>query len=247
MAKYNRVYNTKTGNISVDISDSDVERGATKFIVKDCEMNANYISSRQTHVIYTNCKFNTFNGSKMTIKDSVIYPTSYLGGELYFENCQFKNLEEDGGDIIFRFNELDAVRKFDNCKFIGKTSFSNNNYFNSVICNSCTFEDLSLNVGVCGEDNKPGIEFNNCNITSTADNFIYFGPYAYSRGRYNIAFNNSVLNISAGNLIYMYGKPTLDSKVLFSNCTINKSKGALLSGYGTITNATDVALDLRFA
>ena len=184
--------------------------------------------------------------ANMVIKDSVIYPTSYLGDKLYFTDCTFKNLEQEGGEIGFSFNLLDAVREFNNCKFVGKTTLKNHNGFNTGTFNNCTFDDMNLSVGCSGENNKPGIVFNNCNIKSTAEHFINFGPHAYSRGSYNIKFNNSRLELSAGNLIYMYSKPTAGSIISFNECTIVKNEGKLLNGYSSISNMEEVELSLVF-
>ena len=245
-SKYNRVYNVKTGNINVSVTEADIARGTHKFLVKDCKMAASYINSTQELVLYKNCKFTQFNGNNLTIEESVIYPTSYLGDKLYFKNCIFKNLEEEGGSITFRFNQLDAVRKFDNCTFYGETNLINNNNFNTGEFNNCTFEDVRINVGASAEENKPGIIFNKCNIKSKGDRFIYFGPFAYSVGRYNVEFNDSNIELSDGLLIYMYATPTLDSKVVFNNCKIKQSGGILFGGYGAITNKKDIALDVIF-
>ena len=95
------------------------------------------------------------------------------------------------------------------------------------------------------ESNKP-ITFNNCEINSTAQNFIHFGPFAYSRGYIKIDFNNCKMNLGEGDLIYLYAKPTGATSVNFNKCTIVKDTGKLLTGWGSISNNAEYALKLNF-
>ena len=246
VSKYNRLYNVKTGNITADVSESDVSRGAEEFKIRNCEISATYIGSTYKLVTYENCTFPMFNGSNLNLKNCTVYPTSYLGDNLYFDNCIFKNLEEENGDISFSFNLINATREFNNCKFYGKTTLRNHNNFNSGTFNNCYFEDMSMSIGLSTEENNKDIVFNNCEINSTAENFIHIGPYAYSRGYINIGFNNCKLNLSKDNLIYLYGKTTGNSVISFNKCTIAKDEGKLLNGYGTLSNNAEYALKLNF-
>ena len=190
VSKYNRLYGVKTTNICVDVSDGDVTRGAEEFKIRDCEISGTYLGSSYKYVTYENCTFPLFNGSNLTLKNCTVYPTSYLGDNLYFENCTFKNLEQENGDIGFSFNLLNATRVFKNCKFLGKTTMKNHNGFNSGTFAGCYFQDLNMTVGLNTEETNKSITFNNCEINSTAQNFIHFGPFAYSRGYIKIDFNN---------------------------------------------------------
>ena len=129
VSKYNRLYGVKTGNITADVSEGDQTRGAEEFKIRNCEISGTYLGSSYKYVTYENCTFPLFNGSNLTLKNCTVYPTSYLGDNLYFENCTFKNLEQENGDIGFSFNLLNATRVFKNCKFLGKTTMKNHNGF----------------------------------------------------------------------------------------------------------------------
>jgi hypothetical protein len=246
ISKYNRVYNVKTGNVKILISDDDKKKGAEKFIVKDCTIEANYIESDASLVTYTNCVFTQFNGSKIRVENSIIYPTSYQGGELYFKNCEFKNLDTPGDEITLSFNALDVTRVFDNCKFIGKTHFRNHNYFNTVTCNNCEFEDLYITVGASDEEKKPNIEFNNCNINSNSESFIKFGPYGYSQGRYKIIFNNSDIKLVSTTIINMFAQPLSDSSVTFNKCNIQHNDSKVIAPSNSSKQDENVALKIDF-
>jgi hypothetical protein len=251
ISKYNRLYNVKTGNITVGISESDMARGAIDFKVRNCEITGSYLSSAYEKVTYEDCVFPAFNGSKLTLKNCTIHPTSYLNEHLYFKDCTFKNLETEGGDIGFSFNTLNATRVFDKCKFYGKTSLNTHNYFNSATFNDCYFEDVSMKVCLSDEkaavEAKSKIEFNNCEINSSADRFIEFGPFAYSTGYINVGFNNCKMNMSGNTIMYMYGKPSGSATVDFTNCNVTSTDTKLLDGYGNITDKSDVALAVKFS
>lgn len=246
VSKYNRLYGVKTGNITADVSEGDQTRGAEEFKIRNCEISATYIGSSYKYVTYENCTFPLFNGSNLTLKNCTVYPTSYLGDNLYFENCTFKNLEQENGDIGFSFNLLNATRVFKNCKFLGKTTMKNHNGFNSGTFEGCYFQDLNMTVGLSTADTNKSIVFNNCEINSTAQNFIHFGPFAYSRGYIKIDFNNCKMNLGEGDLIYLYAKPTGATSVNFNKCTIVKDTGKLLTGWGSISNNAEYALKLNF-
>lgn len=246
VSKYNRLYGVKTTNICVDVSDGDVTRGAEEFKIRDCEISGTYLGSSYKYVTYEKCTFPLFNGSNLTLKNCTVYPTSYLGDNLYFENCTFKNLEQENGDIGFSFNLLNATRVFKNCKFLGKTTMKNHNGFNSGTFAGCYFQDLNMTVGLNTEETNKSITFNNCEINSTAQNFIHFGPFAYSRGYIKIDFNNCKMNLGEGDLIYLYAKPTGATSVNFNKCTIVKDTGKLLNGYGSLSNNAEYALKLNF-
>lgn len=246
VSKYNRLYGVKTTNICVDVSDGDVTRGAEEFKIRDCEISGTYLGSSYKYVTYENCTFPLFNGSNLKLKNCTVYPTSYLGDNLYFENCTFKNLEQENGDIGFSFNLLNATRVFKNCKFLGKTTMKNHNGFNSGTFAGCYFQDLNMTVGLNTEETNKSITFNNCEINSTAQNFIHFGPFAYSRGYIKIDFNNCKMNLGEGDLIYLYAKPTGATSVNFNKCTIVKDTGKLLNGYGSLSNNAEYALKLNF-
>ena len=76
-----------------------------------------------------------------------------------------------------------------------------------------------MTVGI--SDSEGEIVFNNSIINSTANRFISTGPFAYSKGRFKIVFNNCTFNLKdKTELIYFYGTPT-NGIIEFNNCTFN--------------------------
>ena len=121
------------------------------------------------------------------------------------------------------------------------------NYFNSGTFKGCEFEDLSINIGLGAKETCIGIDFVDCTIQSTADNFIYLGPYAYSRGYVDVNFNNCNITHTGDNFIYSYGRATNESVIKFDNCTVNKNSGKLITGNGKVGGDDDVtSLDVIF-
>ena len=244
LTAFGRIYDNNCGNINFSQSDRTFSVPA-KFKVKNCTINASYLSSVPNRVVYENCTFPSFNGSAGTFRNCTIQPTSYLGSELYFYDCTFKNLAGDGETVNFRFNiPVDADRLFENCKFEGKTAFLNNNSFHTGLFKKCEFDDLSMVVGV--DDTQTSILFEDCRIKSTAENFLYAGPFAYSLSYMNVIFRNCEITHTGNNLIYLYAKTNNNSQILFENCTVNKTEGTLLTGWNLKGAPEDTSLDVIF-
>ena len=244
LTAFGRIYDNNCGNINFSQSDRTFSVPA-KFKVKNCTINASYLSSVPNRVVYENCTFPSFNGSAGTFRNCTIQPTSYLGSELYFYDCTFKNLAGDGETVNFRFNiPVDADRLFENCKFEGKTAFLNNNSFHTGLFKKCEFDDLSMVVGV--DATQTSILFEDCRIKSTAENFLYAGPFAYSLSYMNVIFRNCEITHTGNNLIYLYAKTNNNSQILFENCTVNKTEGTLLTGWNLKGAPEDTSLDVIF-
>ena len=197
-------------------------------------------------VIYENCTFSKFGGKSVVCQNCTINSSGYLGENLYFYDCIFEN--PSGEEEVLSLNVYDAERVFENCKFNGKTILKNHNYFNSGIFKACEFEDLRMTVGVSNskETNK-GIKFIDCDIRSTADDLIYIGPFAYSSGYLNMDFKNCNITHTGNNFIYSYGRATNESVIKFDNCTVNKNSGKLITGNGKVGGDDDVtSLDVIF-
>ena len=241
---FGRIYDNTCGNINFAMSDRAFSVPA-KYKVKNCTINGYYVASVPNRVIYENCTFPTFSGSKGTFKNCTIQPTSYLGNELYFYDCTFKNLAGDGETVNFRFNvPADADRVFENCTFEGKTEFLNNNNFHSAVFRNCEFDDLSMTVGV--DTVQSSILFEKCKIHSTADNFIYVGPFGYSYNYISLIFKECDITHTGQNLIYLMAKPNNNSQILFEDSTVNKSAGALLMGGNLKGAPEDTSIDIIF-
>lgn len=245
VCKYSRIYDVKSGNIC--ISHSTTESGTFEEVkVRNCEIVGAGLNSSIDIVTYEDCVFTKLSGANYVLKNCVAQPQPYWGENTYCYNCEFKNLETPGGEISFSFNKFDAERVFENCKFTGKTGLKHHNYFNSGTFKGCEFEDLSINIGLGAKETCIGIDFVDCTIQSTADNFIYLGPYAYSRGYVDVNFNNCNITHTGENLIYSMGKATEESIIEFDNCTINKDSGKLVTGYGSLAAVTEASLDVIF-
>ena len=194
---FGRIYNNTCGNINFALSSTTFTVPA-KYKVKNCTINASYVISVPNRVVYEDCTFPSFNGSAATFRNCVIQPTPYLGNELYFYDCTFKNLEEEGGEVQFSFNiPANADRVFENCTFEGKTALLNHNSFHSGVFRNCDFEDLSMIIGVDADPSS--ILFDKCRINSTADNFIYVGPHAYSINYMNLIFKECDITHTGNN------------------------------------------------
>ena len=244
LTAFGRIYDNICGNINFALSNRAFTVPA-KYKVKNCTISASYLNSVPNRVVYENCTFPAFNGSAGTFRNCVIQPTSYLGDELYFYGCTFKNLAGDGETVNFRFNvPSNADRVFENCTFEGKTAFLNNNSFHSGTFRNCEFEDLSMVVGVDAATSS--ILFETCKINSTADNFIYVGPFAYSINYINLMFKDCDITHAGNNLIYLYAKTNNNSQILFENSNINKQEGTLLTGYGLKGASQEISLDVLF-
>ena len=244
LTSFGRIYDNNCGNINFWVSSSTVTVPA-RYKVKNCTINAYYLSSVPNRVVYEDCTFPTFNGSKGTFENCTIQPTSYLGNELYFYGCTFKNLAGNGEAVKFQFNiPANADRVFEDCTFEGKTKFLDNNCFHSGVFRNCEFEDLSMAVAV--EATKASILFEKCTIGSTAEHFIYVGPLVQSDEYLNVIFKECDITHMGKNLIYLFGKAKDNSQILFEDSTIHKEEGTLLTGYSLKTAPDDMSLDIIF-
>ena len=246
VCKYSRLYDVKSGNICV--SHSSTESGFfEEFKVRNCEIEGTYLNSSTDIVTYENCVFPKLSGMNFVLKNCVVQPQPYWGENIYCYNCEFKNLETHGGEIGFSLNKFDSERLFENCKFTGKTVLKNHNYFNSGTFKGCEFDDLSMIIGVSNaKETNIGVDFIDCKIASTAENFIYLGPFAYSRGYMDLNFSNCNITHTGANLIYSYARATDDSIIEFDQCTITKDSGSLITGYGNFKEDTTTSLDIIF-
>ena len=244
LTAFGRIYDNNCGNINFAQSDRTFSVPA-RYKVKNCTISASYLVSVPNRVVYENCTFPSFNGSAGTFKNCTIQPTSYLGNELYFYDCTFKNLAGDGETVNLSFNvPVDADRIFENCKFEGKTALLNHNMFHTGLFKKCEFEDLSMVVGV--DSTQISILFEDCNIKSTAENLLYVGPHAYSLSYLNVIFRNCDITHTGSNFIYLYAKTNNNSQILFENCTVNKTEGTLLTGWNMRGLPEDTSLDVIF-
>ena len=236
------------GNISfMDCTSKDAPASHVK--VKNCTVKGSDIKAVPGLTEYDKCTFTALQTSAASFRDCTIEPTGYIGGNLSFINCTFKDVDGDGKPVQLRFNTpADADRVFENCKFVGKTEFLNNNSFHSGVFRGCSFDDLSMVPAV--DPAKVSILFDNCKIKSTADEFIHTGPFVYSTDYLNLVFNNCEITHTGDKFIYLYAKTNGKSQILFNNCTVNKSKGTLITGWdlkGTgYKNSLEMSLDLTF-
>ena len=245
ISKYHRIDGVKTGRIIVAYEDFDYDIGIEKFVVKNCEITEGGSYSKYNMVTYDKCVFTNFAGSDMKVTNSVIYPTSHLTTNLYFDNCIFKNLNEEGGDIELWFNRMNVDRIFDNCKFVGKTTILNKNLCNSGVFNNCEFDDLSMEINCENNVSTQGMQFNNCKINSTRDKFIFLGPWYYSTGTMNVEFNKCDINLGAGTIVDILGMPIGESKIVFNDCNLLKEEGTIITG-NKLETKDNLKLDIIF-
>lgn len=249
---YGRIYNNNCGKISFGDYRS-VKTSEVALKVKDCYIKND--SNTTTHttsvldaVVYENCTFPYFSGDNATLVNCTVQPAEQIRFNLHFYDCTFKVLDGVSSEVFFNFSNIDNVdRVFENCTFEGKTRFSV--FLRSAEFKNCTFDDLELYVGTGNDQER--LTFENCDINSTSDHFLQTGPYYYSRGYLNVTFKDCNITHTGTDLIYLFGKPLQNSQILFSDCTINKSSGVLLSGYTNYSseeqNLTNTALNVIFS
>ena len=243
-SKFCRNYNNKVASCAVTHGNETEE--LSKHKVKNCVI-ANGRDASIDAVVYDNCTFTGFGCSKIVCTNCTINSNWYLGDQLYFYDCVFENTTDSTEEMPFKFNLNDATRVYEDCTFKGKSAFICNNAFNSGLFKNCTFEDLRIRVGLCEKTDNTLIEFDNCTIASSASDFIYLGPNAYTKGYMNLKFNNCNITHTGDNFIYSYGRATNESVIKFDNCTVNKNSGKLITGNGKVGGDDDVtSLDVIF-
>ncbi len=205
-----------------------------------------WITSVADKVVYENCTFPNLTGEHATFKDCVIQPGGRLGNDLYFYNCTFKTLDGTSDPVTVKFTEpYSGNRLFENCKFIGKTSLQDSFHFGTF--KKCSFEDLRITAVV--HEAKSEITFEDCSIRSSQEEFLYIGPWVRSLEYINVVFRNCEITHTGNKLIYLYARTKTNSRVLFENCTINKTNGWLVSGYSGYDFGDEgktVSLDIIF-
>lgn len=127
---------------------------------------------------------------------------------------------------------------FENCKFRGKSSLKNHNGFYSGKFIGCTFEDTTILPNVLANTDDI-ISFNSCTFGYSGANFIFYSPFAYSKGTFsNIQFNKcTIKNIDNNNksLIYAYAKP--NGSCTFNSCTLSIPQNiTIFDGYPSNIN-----------
>lgn len=247
---YGRIYDNDCGYINV----MDVSETGTDFVdfkVKNCTIRNS--TNTTTHlrgvldkVVYENCIFPSFAGNNATFVNCTIQPASHIRDNLHFYDCTFKRIDGSSEPIFFEISNLEnANRFFENCRFEGKTQ--TNAHLRSATFRNCVFDDLEFKASESGEPEK--FLFENCKISSSAENFLTTGPFAGTNDKLNVEFKNCEITHTGNNLIYLLARPLKDSTILFDNCKINKTGGVIATGYngygyGDIAN--DVSLNIVF-
>lgn len=253
------VRNNKIGNIKEESNNSthhvkiyDNEcRGAitsTKTIIKNCV-------AKQINGEVDNCTAyslpnttKTVNGCNFILSDEVQYIS-----DISINNSTF-SLADGVETRKFSFDKKNGQIKFMNCEFRGGLyNLANHNTFNSGEFINCNFDKVAISVNCEYTDNTETIVFKNC-IMPIEGYLLKFAPHAYSRGISNVVFENCIItdlgnhkldNYGAGSaLINAFSKPVEGSSVTFKNCTIDKTVGLLLEGWGDTSNG--FKLDLIF-
>ncbi len=244
---FGRVYDNNCGYISFMDNRNEKPDGVA-FKVKNSTINngsntTTYTASIMDSVVYENCTFPNFSGENATFVGCTIQPSDSIRNKLHFYDCTFKVLDGTSSEVFLNFNNIDSPdRIFDNCTFEGKSRFGT--FIKAGDFKDCTFEDVSLYLGIGTEDEK--FVFENCDINSSSDSFIQTGPFAYSRGHLDVLFKNCNITHTGDTLIYLYSKPDDNAQIVFDNCEVNKSNGYLLSGYNMKGSLNDIKLDILF-
>ena len=227
VSHHTRIYNNKClGNIK-----------STVTIVKKCighEIDADVVDCTLGS---TSNLTKPLSNIKFLMNDKPKY-TSYLN----IENCDF-NLIDGVNETEIRFNKRDGECNVLNCRFKGGRYLLT--YLNNGEFINCEFDKVAVLANTSFLDNTKIILFKNC-IMPIEGYLLQFAPNAYSRGVSNVVFENCIITdlgnpkldvYGAGSaLINAFSKPVEGSSVTFKNCTIDKSVGLLLEGYGDTSN-----------
>ena len=211
-----------------------------------------------------------YNTSSTYISGLVLHSTmSLLGSESRYNHCTIRvssrllnylkaismiNCEfipepnfSDRYSLQFNLGHLDSYL-FKDCKFKGKCQLSNHNGFFTGTFSNCSFDDVYIQPNV--EANADDlILFENCDMNYTESNFIYYSPYAYSKGTYSqIKFDSCTITNSTNNstvFMYAYSKP--NGYCYFNNCTITvPSTITIFDGYpSNLSNIEDFTITLE--
>lgn len=218
---------------------------STVTIVKKCiahEINADIVDCTLGS---TSNLTRPLSNIKFLISDK-LHHTSYLNTK----NCDF-DLIDGVNETEIRFNKRDGECNVLNCKFKG------GRYFLSSLNNGefidCEFDKVAVLANTSFLDNSKIILFKNC-IMPIEGYLLKFAPNAYSRGVSNVVFENCIITDLGNHKLDVYGfgsalinafsKPIEGSSITFKNCTIDKSVGLLLEGYGNPPD--EFKLDLIF-
>lgn len=182
--------------------------------------------------VYYNTPFRSFSFNhkdSLTAYDSTITFDSefvgYISKEIKLVNCDIKNGDSYDGlkKISFNSYKLNGAKMtFYNCKFYGKVYLANNTTFRSAKFIDCWFEDVYMDAN-CECRSLDKIIFKNCEINSSANNFLTYRPFGYTVGTWTyVEFDDCKFNFTSEslNLIYCYTKPAI-GKLILNNCIIN--------------------------
>jgi len=220
-AAYGRFYNNNCGIIL--FKKKSTEKSPVNMKVKNCTIRASWMETLPEYVVFENCTFPVLSGGMATLRNCTIQPGGCLGNGFYFYDCTFKALDGSSGTILLNFNaDAEAVRVFENCKFVGK--FATNACLYAATFRNCEFDDFSIIASVCDRSTTVKILLENCKIRSTADKFLEVGPFTYSSGYLNVEVKNCDITYTGKKFIQITSKTSADSRVLFNNCTVNNSK-----------------------
>ncbi|MBR3042247.1 MAG: Ig-like domain-containing protein, partial [Eubacterium sp.] len=226
------------------------------FKVKNCTMsNIKYNAKEQKYmteevnaimepIIYENCTFTNFSGQNATLKNCTIQPSDHLRTNLHFYDCTFKALDGKSDGVKLNFSNIDNTdRLFDNCEFKGK--ITSNKFLKSGVFKGCEFDDMNLSVCVGASSEK--VYFEDCKINSSSGNVFEVGPNTSDTGNLNVELKDCEITHSGNALIYLTSQAEHKSKILFDNCTINKSSGYLVTGFNPKRFEDNVSLDIIFS
>lgn len=210
--------------------------------IKNCVIGTSLDARSINSIVYEDCIFEVLWGSNIICKNCKINTTGYMSDKLYFYNCTFGQEGSEEENPI-RINHVNGERIFENCTFIGKTVVAANNSAKFI---NCIFEDTRLVADLYPEEQTAGVTYDNCTMSSSAENFIHVGANAYTRDYLNIVFDNCNITHTGERFMYLYGKPIGKSKVEFHNCNIKKDTGVLLGGWQTVSDCPETSLQILF-
>lgn len=231
---FGRVFDNNCGMINVtDLQGYDYPNGQlheirepnpVNFKVKNCEIHGGTLNSSPKCVEYDDCTFYSINPSNAKLRNCTVQfyggVGSQIGSELYCYDCTFKTLD---GSTVHNMNwnqAVNAVRIFENCKFLGKTV--PNNYLASATFRNCEFEDISITGWASNRSSSEATLFENCTFNSTGGYFFNVGPTTNTVGYINFTFKNCQITHTGKNLVQKTASTTAGSQVVFDSCTINK-------------------------
>ena len=205
-------------------------------ILKNCEYRSAGGGSKTT---YLNCKTYEPSGTGKLENCEIIFRSldvQYLNGAFIWNNCtvsgeaEYARLRLNQGSL----SESTPMPSIYGTVFNINTIFDNSSFWNLYMEDCKHTADYAI-FNLKTESEGTGLykrEIVNCEFNYITDNapnnFVWFGPFAYTIGQSGITFTNCTFNFdTTKTIMYAYSQVT-NGKIIFDNCTFNNKQATKL-------------------